>query len=158
MTYSTWIQTDFELHCGIRLPQITLAYATYGQLSPQRDNLILYPTSYRAQHSDLDWLIRPDGILNPERWFIVIPNMLGNGLSTSPSNEVACGLREDGFWFSHWDNVRLQETHQAEAEWIPNALYRGIPSIWGHRAGNPYQNPVDEAFIQEAIQDLMQSW
>jgi len=105
-----WSLKNFELQCGIRLPQVTLAYATYGKLSPQGDNLVLYPTSYGAHHTDIDWLIRPDGILDPERWFIVIPNMLGNGLSTSPSNDPNCGLREDGFWFSHWDNVRLQES------------------------------------------------
>jgi homoserine O-acetyltransferase len=105
-----WSLENFELQCGVRLPRVTLAYATYGQLAPQRDNLVLYPTSYGAHHSDIDWLIAPDGILDPERWFIVIPNMLGNGCSTSPSNDPNCGLREDGFWFSHWDNVRLQES------------------------------------------------
>jgi homoserine O-acetyltransferase/O-succinyltransferase len=31
-----------------------------------------------------------------------------------------------------------------------------IPSIWGHRAGNPYQNPQDERFIREAIANLLE--
>jgi len=31
-----WSLKNFELQCGIRLPQVTLAYATYGKLSPQR--------------------------------------------------------------------------------------------------------------------------
>ncbi len=39
---------------------------------------------------------------------------------------------------------------------IPQADYRSIPSIWGHRAGNPYQNPEDEQFIRRAIQELLQ--
>ena len=47
------------------------------------------PTSYGAQHPDLEWLIGPDGILDPTRWFIVIPNMFTNGLSSSPSNTRA---------------------------------------------------------------------
>ena len=29
--------------------------------------------------------MRPDGVLDPTRWFIVIPDMFGNGLSSSPS-------------------------------------------------------------------------
>ena len=29
---------------------------------------------------------RSDGVLDPTRWFIVIPDMFGNGLSSSPSN------------------------------------------------------------------------
>ncbi|WP_158441824.1 hypothetical protein [Pleurocapsa sp. PCC 7319] len=26
-----------------------------------------------------------------------------------------------------------------------------IPSIWGHRVGNPYQNPEDELFIKNLL-------
>jgi homoserine O-acetyltransferase len=54
-------------------------------LSAARDNVIVYPTSYGAQHPDLEWLIGPDKILDPTRWFIVIPDMFGNGLSSSPA-------------------------------------------------------------------------
>ena len=49
----------------------------------------MYPTSFSAQHGDIEWLIGPNGILDPARWFIVIPDMFGNGLSTSPSNNDA---------------------------------------------------------------------
>jgi homoserine O-acetyltransferase len=47
------------------------------------------------------------------------------------------------------------EDCQREAEQIANAVYHPIPSIWGHRAGNPYQNPADEGFIHLAIQNLL---
>ena len=63
-----------------------LSYRTWGTLSPAKDNVVLYPTSFSAQHTDTQWLIEPDGILDPTRWFVVIPDMMGNGLSTSPSN------------------------------------------------------------------------
>jgi homoserine O-acetyltransferase len=42
-----------------------------------------------------------------------------------------------------------------EAALIPNSSYLPIPSIWGHRAGNPYQNPEDEKFIRQAIWELL---
>jgi homoserine O-acetyltransferase/O-succinyltransferase len=100
---------NFELQCGAVLPQAQVVYQTYGEMKDDRRNVILYPTSYGAQHSDIDWLIRPDGILDPSRWFIVIPNMFGNGLSSSPSNSKDCGLAEQGFWFTHLDNVSAQE-------------------------------------------------
>jgi homoserine O-acetyltransferase/O-succinyltransferase len=99
---------SFELQCGITLPQAELVYQTYGELNLDRSNVILYPTSYGAQHTDIEWLIRPDGILDPTRWFIIIPNMFGNGLSTSPSNNPTCGLAGQGFWFTHLDNVCAQ--------------------------------------------------
>ncbi len=100
---------NFELQCGAVLPKAQLVYQTYGELNSDSSNAILYPTSYGAQHTDIDWLIRPDSILDPTRWFIIIPNMFGNGLSSSPSNCRSCELAEQGFWFSHLDNVRAQE-------------------------------------------------
>jgi homoserine O-acetyltransferase len=77
---------DMALHKGGVLPDAKLVWKTHGTLNAARDNVVLYPTSYGAQHPDLEWLIEPDGILDPTRWFIVIPNMFTNGLSSSPSN------------------------------------------------------------------------
>ena len=74
-----------DLACGTSLPGAQLAYQTYGTLSPGKDNVVLYPTSYAAHHSDIDWLIGEDRVLDPSRYFIVIANQLGNGLSSSPS-------------------------------------------------------------------------
>ncbi len=75
---------DITLQSGGRLPAARLSWKTHGTLSPARDNVIVYPTSFGAQHPDLEWLIGPDQILDPTRWFIVIPDMFGNGLSSSP--------------------------------------------------------------------------
>jgi homoserine O-acetyltransferase len=77
---------DLTLDSGAVLPGATLSWKTHGTLSPARDNVVLYPTSYSARHPDLEWLIGPEGVLDPGRWFIVIPDMFGNGLSSSPSN------------------------------------------------------------------------
>ncbi len=77
---------DVTLQSGAVLRRARLSWKTHGTLSPSRDNVIVYPTSYGAQHPDLAWLIGPDGVLDPTRWFIVIPDMFGNGLSSSPSD------------------------------------------------------------------------
>jgi len=42
----------------------------------------------------------------------------------------------------------------ADAAAIPGARLVRIPSIWGHRAGNPYQNPQDAQFIRNALEEL----
>ncbi len=99
---------DLALQCGKTLPEAILAYKTYGQLAPDRSNLILYPTSYGAQHFDTEWLIGRDRVLDPGKWFIVIPNMFTNGLSTSPSNCVE--EYRFGNWpeITHVDNVAAQ--------------------------------------------------
>ena len=80
---------DLPLDSGAVLRDARLSWKTFGALAPQRDNVIVYPTSFAAQHPDIEWLIGPDGILDPTRWFIVIPDMFGNGLSSSPSNDPA---------------------------------------------------------------------
>ncbi|HTH99678.1 MAG TPA: alpha/beta fold hydrolase [Acidisoma sp.] len=77
---------DLPLQSGAVLPEAKLAWKSYGTLSPARDNVILYPTSYGAQHPRLEWAIGPEGLFDPARWFVVIPNMFGNGRSSSPSN------------------------------------------------------------------------
>ncbi len=77
---------DHPLAAGGQLPRARLAWKTHGTLSPSGDNVILYPTSFAVRHGDIEWLISPEGILDPTRWFIVIVDMFGNGLSSSPSN------------------------------------------------------------------------
>lgn len=76
---------NLGLQSGAILRDATLSWKSHGTLTEARDNVVLYPTSYSAQHPDLEWLIHPDGILDPTRWFIVIADMFGNGLSSSPS-------------------------------------------------------------------------
>lgn len=101
-----------RLRSGHVLEDARLVYRTHGTLAADRSNVVLYPTSYGAQHTDIEWLVREDGILDPRRWFVVIPNMLGNGLSTSPSHrdgELA------GWEVTHHDNVAAQDRLLREA-------------------------------------------
>jgi homoserine O-acetyltransferase len=43
----------------------------------------------------------------------------------------------------------------ADANAIAGARLVTIPSIWGHRAGNPYQNADDARFIRRAVGELL---
>ena len=101
---------DLVLQSGAVLPGARLAWATHGTLSPSRDNVVLYPCSYSAKHMDLAWLIGPDGVLDPRRWFIVIPDQFGNGLSSSPSNTPGYPAL-----VTVWDNVQAQARLLREA-------------------------------------------
>jgi homoserine O-acetyltransferase len=84
--YEIFEAGNVTLQSGTVFPAMKLAYKTYGTLNSAKDNVILYPTSFSAQHFDTEWLIGPDGVLDPTRYFIIIPNLFGNGLSSSPSN------------------------------------------------------------------------
>jgi homoserine O-acetyltransferase len=107
---------DLPLLKGGVLRDARLSWRTHGTLSPARDNVIVYPTSYAAQTPELTWLIGPDGILDPERWFIVQPDMFGNGLSSSPSNRT-----DYPALVTAWDNVHAQKRLLAEVfgvKWV----------------------------------------
>jgi len=99
---------DVALQSGLTLRNAQLAYKTYGRLNAARSNVIVYPTSYGAQHYDTEWLIRPGRALDPERYFIIIPNMFGNGLSSSPSNVGPPHDRGRFPGVTVADNVRMQ--------------------------------------------------
>jgi homoserine O-acetyltransferase len=77
---------DLEVERGGVIPGAKLEWQAHGTLNDARDNVIVYPCSYTATHEDLTWLIGPDGVLDPHRWFIVIPDMFSNGLSSSAAD------------------------------------------------------------------------
>jgi homoserine O-acetyltransferase len=99
---------DVVLQSGRTLPDVRLVYETHGTLNTTRDNVIIYPTRYGGTHTDNRYLIGPNHALDPTRYFIVVPDMLGNGESTSPSN-AADVVRGAAFpLVTIYDNVRLQ--------------------------------------------------
>lgn len=78
---------DFELESDQILRDAQLAYTTHGRLNNDKDNAILVTTWYGATNKVMDDVyIGPDKALNPDKYFIVVVNQLGNGLSTSPNN------------------------------------------------------------------------
>jgi homoserine O-acetyltransferase/O-succinyltransferase len=47
------------------------------------------------------------------------------------------------------------DDNRREVALMPRAELRPIPSIWGHRAGNPAQNPADAKFLDDAVRELL---
>jgi len=76
-----------DLEEGGTIPDCTLAVATFGELSAARDNAILVTTWYSGTHQIFrDVYIGPEHALDPSRYFIVVVDQIGSGLSTSPHN------------------------------------------------------------------------
>lgn len=82
---------DVPLESGQVLRDAQLAYATFGAPSAARDNVVLFPTYYGGTHLDNARLIGEGRALDPRRWFVVVPNLFGNGVSSSPSNHPTQG-------------------------------------------------------------------
>src|SRR3984893_2790172 len=100
---------DFVLQRGGMLPAAKLVYKTLGTLSPTRDNVVLVPTWYTGTHNDIETFMTGEGrALDPRKYFIVMTNLLGNGLFSSPSNSRAPFERGRFPKVTIYDNVRLQ--------------------------------------------------
>lgn len=76
----------FTFESGPTVPAIKVVYGTYGRLNAAKDNVILLPSHYLADHHGYDWLIGPGQALDTAKYFLVASELFGNGHSSSPSN------------------------------------------------------------------------
>lgn len=77
----------FELEEGGVFDDLQLAVSTFGTLNELKDNAILIVTWFSGTHQAwADTYIGSGRALDPEKYFIIVVNQIGNGLSTSPNN------------------------------------------------------------------------
>jgi homoserine O-acetyltransferase/O-succinyltransferase len=77
---------EFILESGVALPQLDIAYHTYGRLNEQKNNVIWICHALTANSDVSDWwsgLIGEGKIINPAQYFIVCANILGSCYGTS---------------------------------------------------------------------------
>jgi homoserine O-acetyltransferase len=100
---------NFMLQKGGILPTARLSYKTLGKLNPDRSNAVLVPSWYTGTHTDSEtYMVGADRALDPGKYFIVLTDLLGNGLSSSPSNAPPPIERARFPRVTIYDNVRLQ--------------------------------------------------
>ncbi|HWH26327.1 MAG TPA: homoserine O-acetyltransferase [Pseudolysinimonas sp.] len=115
---------DLELEGGSVLPQVTIAYETWGTLNEDGSNAVLILHALtgdshvvgpaKAGHSTAGWwpgLVGDGKVLDPADWFIVAPNMLGGCQgSTGPSS-----LHPDGTeWGSRFPYLTIRDQVAAQ--------------------------------------------
>jgi len=85
--YDTFGLGDFDLEEGGTIPDLQLAYATHGSLNAARDNAIVIPTWYSGTSKIMEQVYIGAGrALDPDKYFIICINQIGNGLASSPHN------------------------------------------------------------------------
>ncbi|GAC1400065.1 MAG: alpha/beta fold hydrolase [Vulcanimicrobiaceae bacterium] len=100
---------DFELEEGGTIPNCRLAYVTFGRLNARRDNAILVTTWYSGTSKIMEQVYIGEGrALDPNRYFIIVINQIGNGLSTSPHNAPG------GIGMSKFPHVRIGDDVRAQ--------------------------------------------
>ena len=103
-------EPNFVLQKGALLPVARLAYKTVGTLNAARDNAVLVPSWYTGTHNDTKaYMLGETRALDPRRYFIILTNLLANGVSSSPSNTPAPFERGRFPNVTIYDNVRLQQ-------------------------------------------------
>jgi len=65
---------------------VRLAYSTLGTLNARGDNAVVVTTSYAAQDDEAELLVGGENGIDLDSHFVVLINMVSNGLSSSPSN------------------------------------------------------------------------
>lgn len=106
---------DVALESGGKLKDATLVYEVHGDLRDDKANLVVFPTFFMGTHETNRWLIGRNRALDPSQFCVVVPNLLGNGISTSPSNATETQAGERFPHISYGDQVHAQQRLVTEA-------------------------------------------
>ncbi|MDH2443372.1 alpha/beta fold hydrolase [Amnibacterium sp. CER49] len=79
---------EFRTESGVVLPEARLAYRTFGSPDAPR-GAVLVPSHFMAGSADNEFVIGEGLALDPAEFFVVATELLGNGVSSSPSNTPA---------------------------------------------------------------------
>jgi homoserine O-acetyltransferase len=113
--YELYDVGNLELEEGGTIRACKLAYATFGKLNAAKDNAILIPTWYSGTSKIMEQVYIGQGrALDPDKYFIIVVNQIGNGLSTSPHNTPAPGGMANFPRVRIGDDVRAQYKFLAE--------------------------------------------
>lgn len=164
----------FELEEGETLRDCTIAYTTFGELNDAKDNAVLFPHMYSGTSKDMEMYVGKDSAVDPTEYFVIMPNQIGNGLSTSPHNTPPPYGQADFPRVRISDDVRAQHRLLTEEfgikelqlvlgwsmgaqqtyEWAvryPEMVNRAAP------IGGTARNPVISRLLVDALADAIKS-
>jgi len=78
---------DFTLENGQHIADCKIGYRTFGKLNTTRSNAIVYPTSGGSTTYMME-LFGAGAEVDTTRFYLILVDALGNGVSSSPSNSV----------------------------------------------------------------------
>jgi homoserine O-acetyltransferase len=104
---------DFALEEGGTIRGLQLAYTTHGKLNKAKNNAILICTWYSGTTKFMEqYYIGKGRALDPDKYFIILINQIGNGLSTSPHNTAGTG------GMAKFPHVRISDDVRAQHKMI----------------------------------------
>lgn len=146
-----WLETDdpgerkfltigeLVLESGEVIPEVTIAYQTFGELNADRSNAIFINHAMTGWSDVPAWwpgLVGPGKTFDTNKYFIVCPNVVGGCQgSTGPASIAPDGKR----WGSRFPYLTIRDMVQAEFKFndalgIDQYLLATGPSLGGMRA------------------------
>ncbi len=114
-----------ELDLGGSLPEVTVAYQTWGQLNADRSNAVLILHALTGDshvtgpagpgHPTPGWwseIVGPGKVVDTDEWFVVASNVLGGCQGTTGPSSLAPDGRP---WGSRWMRVTVRDQVVVEA-------------------------------------------
>lgn len=77
-----------KLASGKQIENCRIGYRTWGALNTARSNAVLFPTWFSGVSANLADAVKPEGLVDPEKYFVIAVDALGDGVSSSPSNSA----------------------------------------------------------------------
>jgi homoserine acetyltransferase len=77
---------DFKLRGGGVIRDLRIGYRTLGNLNASGTNVILWPTWLGGRTEDLLSLVGPGNVADTGKYYVILVDSIGNGISSSPSN------------------------------------------------------------------------
>src|SRR5262249_33446976 len=77
---------DLRLRNGGVIRDFRLGYRTFGKLNAEKSNAILWPSWLGGKSQDLVQFIGPTKVVDISRYFVILVDAIGDGVTTSPSN------------------------------------------------------------------------
>ena len=79
---------DFRLGNGSVIRDFRLGYRTLGKLNAERSNAILWPSWLGGKSQDLLQFVGPSNVVDSARYFVILVDAIGDGVTSSPSNSA----------------------------------------------------------------------
>ena len=135
---------DLPLRSGGVLPNVVVAYVTYGRLAPDGGNAILVGHGFTSAHTMIDpghlvaegsWasIVGPGQPLDTDRYFVVCSNMLGSAFGTTGprSTNPATGKP----WGPDFPDIRLEDIVQAQYQLLTALGVKRLRAVLGPSYG-----------------------
>lgn len=125
----------FALESGVTIPEVEVAYRTWGRLSTGRDNAVIVCHALTGSADVGDWwapLFGPGRVLDPDKYFIVCSNVLGGCYGTTGPASLAPDGRA---WASRFPRVSVRDQVGLQMALADRLDIRGIRFVIGGSMG-----------------------